>query len=110
MIDLSNFNSLFEITEYFNSKEICKQTIAEQRWVDGVVTCPYCGCTHCYNCKDGRYTCKQCNKRFSVLVGTIFQNTKLPLKKWFMAMYLVPSHKKGISSYDLSRDIDISEK
>jgi transposase-like protein len=110
MIDFTNFNSIIEIVEYFKSEDICKQAIAEQRWADGVVVCPYCGHTHCYECKDGRYTCKHCSKRFSVLVGTIFENTKLPLIKWFMAMYLISSHKKGISSYDLARDIHVTQK
>ena len=46
---------------------------------------------------------------FSCLVGTIFENTKLPLVKWFVAMYLISSHKKGISSHQLSRDIDVTQ-
>lgn len=49
-------------------------------------------------------------KNFSVLVRTIFENTKISLVKWFMAMYLVSSHKKGISSHQLARDIEVTQK
>ena len=59
--------------------------------------------------KSGRFHCTGCNKNFSCLVGTIFENTKLPLIKWFVAMYLISSHKKGISSHQLSRDIDVTQ-
>lgn len=59
---------------------------------------------------EGRYICKDCVKHFSVTVGTIFENTKVSLRKWFMAMYLVSSHKKGVSSLQLSRDIKVTQK
>lgn len=59
--------------------------------------------------KNGRYHCTACNKNFSCLVGTIFENTKLPLIKWFVGMYLISSHKKGISSHQLARDIEITQ-
>ena len=60
--------------------------------------------------KDGRYICSGCRRAFSVTVGTIFENTKISLVKWFMAMYLISSHKKGISSCQLSRDIRVTQK
>ena len=59
--------------------------------------------------KDGRFRCKHCGKNFSCLVGTIFENTKLPLLKWFLAMYFISSHKKGISSYQLARNIEVTQ-
>ena len=109
MIDFSQFNNIIALTLYFNSEEKCKQAIIESRWSDGDVVCPYCGEHHCVVRKDGRFRCKSCGKNFSCLVGTIFENTKLPLIKWFVAMYLISSHKKGISSYQLSRDINITQ-
>ena len=68
MIDFDNFTSLIQIADYFNSDEICKQTIAEERWPNGKAVCPYCGCTHTYKCADGRYSCPECHRKFSVLV------------------------------------------
>ena len=109
MIDFSKFNNIISLTSYFTSNEICRQTIIESRWADGDVVCPYCGGHHCVTRKDGKFRCKKCGKNFSCLVGTIFENTKLSLVKWFVAMYLISSHKKGISSHQLSRDIHVTQ-
>ena len=109
-INFAKFNSLIAIAEYFSSEDICKATIAQQRWGNGEAVCPYCGSTHCHKCSDGRYICKNCQNKFSVLVGTIFENTKISLRKWFMAMYLISSHKKGVSSCQLARDINVTQK
>ena len=109
-IDFSNFDRLFSVTDYFSTDEICKQVIVQARWADGDAVCPYCGAHHCNIRKDSRYICKKCNNKFSVLVGTIFENTKISLRKWFIAMYLISSHKKGISSHQLARDIKTTQK
>ena len=110
MIDFSNFDNLVSLLSYFSSEKKCKQALAEQRWADGVVVCPICGCMHCVKRKDGRYRCTDCGRNFSVLVGTIFENTKISLTKWFAAMYLISSHRKGISSAQLARDIHVTQK
>ncbi len=108
-IDFNRFNNIISLTSYFNTKEKCQQAIIESRWADGDVVCPYCGTHHCSKRGDGRFRCNHCLKNFSCLVGTIFENTKLPLIKWFVAMYLISSHKKGVSSHQLSRDLDITQ-
>jgi len=97
------------VATYFNTEEKCQQAIVESRWGDDVV-CPYCGKHHCHKRADGRFCCSECHKNFSEKVGTIFENTKIDLRKWFMAMYLISSHKKGISSHQLARDIDVTQK
>ena len=109
MIDFSKFNNIISLTSYFTSNEVCKQAIAESRWADGDVVCPYCGKHRCKEGKGGRYHCTGCNRNFSCLVGTIFENTKLPLVKWFVAMYYISSHKKGVSSHQLSRDLAVTQ-
>lgn len=109
MINFAKFNNIISLTSYFNTKEKCQQAIIESRWADGDVVCPYCGTHHCSKRGDGRFRCNHCLKNFSCLVGTIFENTKLPLIKWFVAMYLISSHKKGVSSHQLSRDLDITQ-
>lgn len=108
---LEHFNSLISLANHFNNDKRCRDFITEQRW-GKVVVCPFCGCTHIYVCGNGdnQFKCAECHKRFSCLVGTIFENTKLPLQKWFMAMYLISSHKKGISSHQLARDIEVTQK
>ena len=109
MIDFTKFNNIISLTTYFNTNAKCKQAIIESRWNDGDIICPFCGEHHCVVRKDGNFRCNACRKNFSCLVGTIFENTKLSLIKWFVAMYLITSHKKGISSYQLSRDINVTQ-
>ncbi len=109
MINFKKFNSILSLTTYFRNEETCKKAIAQSRWADGDVICPYCGGHHCKTRKDGKYRCPNCGKNFSVLVGTIFQNTKVSLIQWFIAMYLISSHKKGISSHQLAKDINVTQ-
>ena len=109
-INFAQFNSLIQLVDFFDTEEKCKAAIAQQRWGDGAAVCPYCGGKHTHKCSDGRYICKDCQRKFSVTVGTIFENTKVSLRKWFMAMYLVSSHKKGVSSCQLARDIKVTQK
>ena len=72
MLDFSRFNSIFAVMSYFTSNKVCKAFLAEQRWGKGKAVCPYCGKTHTYKRKDGRYICHDCNKSFSATQGTIF--------------------------------------
>lgn len=113
-IDFSKFKSIIAVATYFSSDAVCKQTLAEYRWgkEDGTieVVCPFCGSKHVYKRGDNkRYICHTCGKSFSVTSGTIFHATKLPLTKWFMAMYEIASHKKGISSCQVARDLEIEQ-
>lgn len=110
MINLSKFDSIISLTTYFTTEAKCKQVIKEQRFGNSMPVCPYCGSVHTYERSDGRYICSDCKVSFSILVGTIFENTKISLKKWFLAMYLISSHKKGISSVQLSHDIHVTQK
>jgi len=63
-----------------------------------------------YVCKGGKYRCKNTGRYFNVKSKTLFDNTKIALQKWFVAIWLVTSHKKGISSMQLSRDIAVTQK
>ena len=113
MVDFSKFNSLIAMTMYFNNENVCKNAIVETRWGIGEqqdVVCPYCGTHHCVSRKDGRFRCNHCKRNFSCKVGTIFEDSNLSLVKWFIAMYLISSHKKGISSCQLARDIKVTQK
>ena len=109
MINFKKFNSIISLTSYFNNEAKCRQAVIESRWENGDVVCPYCGGHHCVTRKDGKFRCKACGRNFSCLVGTIFENTKLPLIKWFVAMYLISNHKKGVSSHQLAKDIEVTQ-
>lgn len=108
----TKFKNLSDIYKAFPDGKSCKEYLEQSRW-NGKPVCPHCGIDKTpYKLKDGRYNCsdKDCGKIFSVISGTIFENTKLPLQKWFLAIYLVTAHKKGISSLQLSRDLGIGQK
>ena len=109
MIDFTNFKSIIAVINYFHNEEVCKNALIEARWGDDVV-CPHCGKHHCTKRADGRFRCNACKHNFSCTTGTIFENTKLPLQKWFIAMYLMSSHKKGVSSCQIMRDCEVCQK
>lgn len=105
------FDSLFAMMQVFTDEKKCIDHFRAVRWPDGVV-CPHCGSVKVYDLANGGHKCgeKECAQKFSVRHGTIFQDSKISLQKWFMAIYLVTSHKKGISSCQLARDIKITQK
>lgn len=109
--DLRDFDSFIELVDYFDSEEKCVQYLAELRW-NGKPQCPYCEHEHVYELKGKypRWKCAACREQFSVRVGTIFEDSHLPLRKWFFAIYLATAHKKGISSHQLARDLKITQK
>ncbi|MDD5363134.1 MAG: IS1595 family transposase [Ignavibacteria bacterium] len=104
------YNNLIDVQKHFPDETVCKEHLAQLRW-NGETTCPFCDCKKVYKIKSG-YKCSnpKCYKKFTVLVGTFFENTKIPLSKWFVAIYIATSHKKGISSLQLSKDISVTQK
>ena len=106
-----SYNTLVDLFREFPDDEACRKHLEHIRW-GGEPVCPHCGgCEKIYALKGGkRYKCGDCKKKFSVLVGTIFENTKVPLQKWFVAIWLCTSHKKGLSSCQLAKDIGVTQK
>ncbi len=110
---MTQFTTLAEVIKFYEREDICRDLIEKNRWPDGNIICPKCKGERCYRMGDMKhYKCrdKKCGTRFSVIKGTVFEATKLPLSKWFAAMYLVTAHKKGISSHQLARDLGIRQK
>lgn len=104
------FRSLIDLLDYFKDQDTCIEYLERRRWGKNI-TCPHCGHHSPYRTNRGfKCSSSDCYKKFSVISGTIFENTKLPLRVWFAAIYLCTSHKKGISSLQLSRDLNISQK
>ena len=103
-------NSLLSIITHFKDKKTCLDFIVEKRWGSNPF-CPHCYDDEIYKFKT-RYIfkCKGCKKQFSPLKKTIFDNSKIQLTKWMAAIYLHTSHKKGISSIQLSKDIAVTQK
>lgn len=102
--------SIFEITDRFHNDAECRKHLVVHRW-SNKPKCAHCDSEHVYTYSDGvRYRCKACRAIFTVTVGTIFQSSKIALRKWFVAIYLEIGHKKGISSHQLARDIRVTQK
>jgi transposase-like protein len=100
--------SLTDFMALYGSEAQCQTTLFQQRWPQGF-RCPECGCTHYCEIK-GRnaYQCNACHHQTTLYSGTIFEQTKLPLRKWFLAGYLISQSKDGISALNLSRQIGVS--
>ena len=106
----SQFKNLQSLLDFFKDEETCKKYYEFQRW-GGNVACPHCGSLKVYHTNRG-YKCgeKVCAKKFSVTVGTIFENSKIGLRTWFAAMFLISSSKKGVSSLQLAGQLGITQK
>ena len=109
--DLRDFDSLFELLDYFTTESICEERLAVIRW-NGAPVCPYCESekVKVLGGETKRLKCYGCKKQFSVKVGTIFHDSKISLRKWFVAIYLITTNKKGISSHQLARHIKVTQK
>ncbi|HEY1662319.1 MAG TPA: IS1595 family transposase [Verrucomicrobiae bacterium] len=96
--------------DYFHTEEICRKEFAKIRFAAGEY-CPYCEHAEIYKFSGGkRYRCAGCKSDFSIKTGTIFGDSKLPLRKWFMAIYLLSSSAKGMSSIQLSKHLGVTQK
>jgi transposase-like protein len=107
------FKTLPQALAFFQDEDTCHKIYEQMRFPDGVIVCPKCGQRGAYRYATTRaYKCKSktCKAKFSITVGTVLENTKLPLGKWFAALYLISSRKKGISSLQLARDLGIGNK
>lgn len=101
--------SILSIALRFGTQEACIEHLESIRWPDGPV-CTHCGSCHVHNRKNSnRHLCRECNRSFSVTAGTIMHASKLPLPKWFAAIFLIVNAKKGISSLQLARDINVNK-
>ena len=80
------------------------------RWRDSEF-CPYCGDNRVYHFADRKtHKCGACRQRFSIKVGAIFEDTKLPLRKWLAAIWMITNLPKGIASTTLAKDLKITQK
>lgn len=105
-------NSLLEATRYFSDPDVCVDFVASMRWPEGV-TCPHCqGKRVSYLSSRRIWKCmaKDCHKQFSVKTGSIFEDSPIALDKWLVAVWLVVNCKNGISSYEIARDLKVTQK
>jgi transposase-like protein len=104
--------TLQDAIRYFSDMDRCVQTLAASRWPDGV-KCPNCGSDrvrflakrHIWECKS-----KHPKRQFSAKVGTVFEDSPIGLDKWFTAAWMIANCKNGISSYEIARDLGVTQK
>ena len=106
---LPEFKSIHDLIKAFPDEQACIAHIEQIRW-EGNVVSPFDPESKVYKCAGNKYRCKNTSKYFNVKTATIFEDTKIPLIKWFLALYIFSSHKKGISSHQLAKDIDVTQK
>ena len=109
MVDTSRIN-LISLIEKFRDEETCREYLEKLRWSAGVC-CPRCGDLSVSEISTrDQFDCNGCRYRFSVTSGTIFDNTNLPLWKWFVTIYLICESKKSISANQIKRTIGVTYK
>jgi transposase-like protein len=91
-----------ELERQFSNEETCRAYLRQRRWAEGFA-CPRCGGRAAWPMQGGRWLCRGCRMQVSVLAGTIFQDTHLPLTTWFRAMWHMTSQKNGVSALGLQR-------
>jgi transposase-like protein len=110
---MKTFKSIIEFQKHFSSEDKCRQFLELQKW-GGTPCCTVCASTNVTRFKNDvrRFQCneKGCRKQFSVLQGTFAENTKIPLSKWFLAMYVIANHSKGISSLQLASWLNVTQR
>ena len=105
--------TLQEAMHYFSNPENCVRWLVAKRWPDGVVTCPTCGRTDATLISaEAKFQCKSAHKsrQFSAKVGTIFEDSHIPLEKWLVVLWMVCNCKNGISSWEIKRTVGVTQK
>lgn len=104
--------NLLEFQKKFKTEQVCIDFLIKKRWGSkSKICCPKCSHSKVYLFKDKKtFKCAKCLKKFSVRVGSIFENSNVPLVKWFFAIYLFTSLKKDISSVQLAKYLGCTQK
>lgn len=104
--------SLYQFFEQFPDEGAARHYFEQERWSNGII-CPHCGSVHISECKDHRpmpYRCRNCRKHFSVRIGTVLEESKVPLKTWLLAIYILTTARKGVPSTQLARELGVTQK
>jgi len=105
--------SVIELFQMFPDETAARKWLEDIRWPDAQRTCPHCGSLKTAAVKNENpmpYHCGDCREYFSVKTGTVMQSSKVPLQKWVIAMYLLSTNLKGVSSMKLHRDLGVTQK
>ncbi len=105
------FKSVVDLMAKLNTDSKCRTYLKMLLWnSEKPPGCPRCGNVTTYQFKDGKtHKCSACKQKFNILTGTIFENTKLPLNKWIACIWMASSYKRGISSYQVARNLGVTQ-
>lgn len=104
--------SIYEFLKQFPDETSARLFFEERRWAAGV-KCAHCGSTEISECKDHKpmaYRCRECRKHFSVRTNTILAEGKIGLHKWLMAIYMLHTARKGVSSVQMAKELGVTQK
>ena len=107
-MDFVKLTSLFSLTQAFPTEDSCLTYLEQHFWKDGVIS-PFDPTSKVYNYGNHKYRCKNTGKNFTVRTNTLFHGSKISLRKWFMAIWLIANYKKGISSCQLAKEIEVRQ-
>lgn len=106
---MNSKKGILNFMEAFPTEESCIRYFEALRWGDNVIS-PFDSTSKVYKCANGKYKCRNTGKYFDVKTRTVFASTKLPLRLWVYAIFIFMSHKRGISSCQLARDLGVTQK
>lgn len=104
-----NFKTIEDLYKAFPDENSCIEHLEKLRW-NGLITSPFNHKSKVYICSNKRYRCKESGKYFNVKTKTLFDNSKISLQKWFVAIWLFQKSNHTISSVDLSEKIKVTQK
>jgi transposase-like protein len=110
---MSEPKSLQEAIVYFSNPDNCIDYLAIRRWPNGIVVCPTCGSVKVnFSEKRRTWTCSahHAKREFSIKIGTVMEDSPIPLDKWMTATWLITNCKNGVSSYEIARDVKVTQK
>src|SRR5277367_6341685 len=103
--------TLLEAIQHFSDEQTCVETVAAMRWPNGVKCPDGCRTENPYYIKtQKRWKCRNCRRQFSVKVNSIFEDSPISLKKWLPTLWLLVNCKNGVSSYEIARDLGVTQK
>src|SRR5688572_17454648 len=107
---MKEFSSLIQLFDAIPDEKAAIKYFRAIRWANEEY-CPYCGHDKIYDLKGGtKWKCAQCRTMFSIRIGTIFEDSKIPIRTWLAAIWLITNHSKGIASTTLAKDLDVTQK
>ena len=108
---LNEHSGLLNAIRHYSNPLTCVEEVASVKWPNGVPVCPRCSSKkHSFLKTRLMWKCRECKKQYSVKIGTIFEDSAIGLDKWLCAMWMLANCKNGVSSYEVARTLEVTQK